>query len=173
MSPVRAFCDDPRIDGLSVTHNEDVLLSFNVTDAFTKEIEEAIKTGIPVSFTFYVEVYRIRGLWFNESVGSLTYLHTVKYDSFSEEYSVSLDETSENPVLTKDTSEMMRLMVSSSNLPILRGVRLNAGDEYELRVMAELNPVTLPFYLDYMLFFVKFWDFETDWHYYRFVYKTP
>jgi len=39
-----------------------------------------------------------------------------------------------------------------------------------LGAKAELNKLTLPFHLHYVLFFVSLWDFETDWYTIDFVY---
>ena len=33
-----------------------------------------------------------------------------------------------------------------------------------LRIKTELEPVKLPLHLEYLMFFVSLWDFETDWH---------
>ena len=42
--------------------------------------------------------------------------------------------------------------------------RLREGDDYQLKVMAELDKIRLPFNLHYVLFFLSLWDFETGWH---------
>jgi len=41
--------------------------------------------------------------------------------------------------------------------------RMTKGDRYYLRVKAKLEEVHLPLNLEYVLFFVSLWDFETDW----------
>jgi hypothetical protein len=47
---------------------------------------------------------------------------------------------------------------------------LTKGKQYQIRAKAELNKLTLPFYLHYVLFFVSLWDFETDWYTIDFIY---
>lgn len=172
LAPSAAYCADSSagasIDEVSVTGRADLKVSFVVKDAFTKDIEEAIKSGIPTSFTFIMELNRINTVWLNENLGGREFKHTVKYDSLKEEYELSLDETGERGIRTKDFNEMKRLMVTGSSVPLTPEKPLISGQVYEVRIMAELRTIELPFLLDYMLFFVKLWDFKTDWYTYRF-----
>lgn len=162
------YCEDARIADLAVSKNHALSITFSVKDAFTKEIDEAVKTGLPTTFNFIIEINRLRSAWFNETVGETRLRHTVKYDSLKEEYEISIDEMGERSIRTKDINEMKALMsvVTSAEIKTVRPLVL--GEEYEFRVKAELHTVELPFLLNYLLFFVKLWDFETSWHTYGF-----
>ncbi|MBI5286434.1 MAG: DUF4390 domain-containing protein, partial [Deltaproteobacteria bacterium] len=46
---------------------------------------------------------------------------------------------------------------------------LQKGGTYQLKIKAELDTINLPFPLSYMLFFVSFWDYETDWYVKEFI----
>ncbi len=165
--PSTGFCEDARIDDVKVSWTPNLKASFQVKDAFTKDIEEAIKSGMPTSFTFIIELERVNTVWFNEEVGRWEFKHTVKYDTLKEEYEISLDETGEKGIRTKDINEMKTLMVTGNSISITPA-HLIPGAEYELKIMAELRTTELPFLLNYMLFFVKIWDFETGWYSYSF-----
>lgn len=165
--PALSFCEDARIDEVVVSAPPALKVSFKVRDAFTPDIEEAVRSGIPTSFNFIIELNRVRPLFLNETAGTWVFRHTVKYDSLKDEYEVSLEEAG-GAVRTKDFKEMMRLMTTCSSIPLIPGSLLSRGGEYELRIMAQLRTVDLPFILDYVLFFIRFWDFKTDWYTYRF-----
>lgn len=166
--PARGFCEDAMIEAVKVIPASNLKVSFHVKDAFSRDIEEAIKSGIPTSFKFKVEVNRINSVWFNEGLSSYEFRHTVKYDNLREEYDISLEETNEKGLRTKDINEMKRLMATGNSVAVPLARPVSNGEEYEVRIMAELHTVELPFLLDYMLFFVKIWDFKTDWYVYRF-----
>ncbi len=169
--PLRGFASEAEIDGLVVERGLDIKASFVVGNAFTSEIEEAVNSGVPTSFLFRVVLERERGLfWFDETVAKRVFKHTVKYDTFKEEYEITLDETGGAPMRTKDMAEMKRAMTTCRAIALVPSKPLVRGAEYELRIMAELHSIKLPFFLDYVLFFVKLWDFETDWHTYRFTF---
>jgi hypothetical protein len=60
--------------------------------------------------------------------------------------------------------EAKKWMTEINSLKIVPLDRLEKGEQYQLRVKAEVSKKTLPLYLHYILFFVSLWDFETDWY---------
>ena len=165
-----AYCSPAQgadIARLKVEHSPEFRVSFFIKDAFTKEIEEAIKSGIPTSFTFIIKLYKKKTLWPDELVGSWKFDHTVRYDILKETYEVSLAEKNLTEKV-KDREKMRLLMSTVDNMVISPTPVLKKGEVYELRIKAKLYTVKLPFLLKYVLFFLKFWDVETGWYVYRF-----
>ncbi len=160
-----------RVGGLKVTTAPEALsLSFSVENAFPEGIEDAIKSGVPTSFNFLVEFTRRRRLWFDKDMGSWNFKHTVKYDTLKQEYEITLEEKGFLKVITKDYEEMKKLMSSPDSVVLLPSWGLPRGYGYELHIMAELRTIRLPFRLDYMFFFLRLWDIDTDWYSYKFTY---
>ena len=164
--PSAALASDAGIERLFVGKKPALNLSFIVTDAFKEEIEEGIKSGIPTTFTFFVELYRTRRMWPDKAVEKWSFKHTVKYDNLKEEFEITLEERAKS-VRTKDFEEMKRLMVTVEAMELNTRKPLDKERRHQLRVMAQLDTVKLPFLLRHMLFFVKFWDFKTDWYIFR------
>ena len=164
--PIYALAEPAMISGVAVT-KPPIKLSFNVKNAFNKDVEGAVRSGMPTSFVFKVELNRVNRVLPDELVGECEFRHTVKYDSLRDEYEISLDETGEKPVRTKDFNEMKSLMTSCSGVTVAPA-HLLPGAQYELRIKAQMDPVDLPFLLNYVFFFLKFWDFETDWYVHAF-----
>ncbi len=169
--PCTALALKAHVGDLSVVTAPDVLnVSFSVENAFPKQIEEAIKSGVPTSFNFIIEFSRIRGFWFDKSIGRWNFKHTVKYDTLKQEYEITLEEKSSLKIFTKDYEEMKRIMSSPDSVALLPAWGLPRNYKYELRIMAELRTIRLPFRLDYMFFFLRLWDIDTDWYSYKFTY---
>ncbi len=166
--PGNAYSEDARIADVAVSRTPALSITFSVKDAFTKEMDEAIQSGIPTAFNFIVEVYRVRSAWFNEPLSETRFSHKVKYDSMKEEYEIYIDEMGGEPIRTKDANEMKALMSVVTSVDIKSSAPLVKGEQYEFMVKAELRTVDLPFLLDYLLFFVKLWDFETSWYTYSY-----
>ncbi|MBI5599819.1 MAG: DUF4390 domain-containing protein [Deltaproteobacteria bacterium] len=162
-----AFAGDARIEAVKAEYLSQLKVSFVVMDAFKKDIEEAIHSGIPTSFTFIVRLYHKKDLWFAEELGTWRFNHTVKYDSLKEEYEVLIEEKNSREK-TKDFGEVKRLMTTGTDVIVSPLPALKPGETYELMLKAKLDTVTLPSILNYMLFFVKLWDFETSWYHYWF-----
>lgn len=169
--PTQALAVKAHVGDLTVITEPDALsLSFSVENAFPKQIEEAIKSGVPTSFNFVVDFTRVRSFWFDKDMGQWDFKHTVKYDTLKQEYEITLEEKGPLKIYTKDYEEMKRLMSSPDSVALLPAWGLPRGYKYELRIMAELRTIRLPFRLDYMFFFLRLWDIDTDWYSYKFTY---
>lgn len=142
-------------------------VSFKVDGAFNKDIEEAIQSGLPTSFNFIIKLDKLNRFFPNESVGAWEFRHTVKYDSFRDEYDITLDESGGKSFKVKDSQEMKRLMAACDAVSI-EPAHLVAGSNYRLRVKAELDSIDLPPILNYVFFFLEAFDFETEWYLYEF-----
>jgi len=164
-TPSSSFAQDATIEELVVTNSStNVLLFLNVKNAFTREMEEGIKNGIPVSFIFYAELYRQRTAWMNESIISLEYEHTLSYDTLKEEYTVTRSEHGAQPIKTKSLIEAKRAMSQLNGAGVMPLAALRPEEEYLIRVKAKLAEKTLPLYFHYVIPFWSLWDFETDWY---------
>lgn len=158
--------DKALLEDVVVVRDEGLKVSFVVRDAINEDIKEAIESGISTSFTFIIKLKRERRFWRDKSVEKWTFNHTVKYDNLKDEYEVYLEETGKKKVV-KDFNEMVELMVTGKNIHLAQIPDFKDGAKYILRIKAQLDTVKLPLHLDYILLFVKLWDFETPWYTYK------
>ncbi len=160
-----------QITDIIVTNNQDQLLVyFNTKGCFTPEMNTAIMSGIPTTFTFFLEIYKPRSYWPNKKLSAVKLHHTIKYDSLREEFNLTLSERGNQSFTIKEFSKAQEIMADVSNIQLIPLKQLERNNQYQLRIKAELNKVTLPLYLHYILFFVSLWDFETDWYVVEFNY---
>ncbi len=164
--PANLFAETAVITDLEVARPP-LTVSFKVKDAFSKNIEEAVRSGLPTSFNFIIELNRVNRVLPDERVGRWEFRHTVKYDSLRNEYEIFLDEKGGKPVRTRDFDEMKEVMAACSGVAVAPA-HLAPGSLYELRIKAAMDPLELPFLLNYIFFFLKFLNFETDWHVHTF-----
>jgi len=168
LAPSRGDAAGARIDDIVVRWSPGPLsVSFSVQEAFNEDVEEAILSGIPTSFTFFVRLDRVRSLWFDEGVGSWEFRHTVKYDTLRQEYEITLDEGPTSVIRTKDFAEMKRIMATGDSIAITPAA-ITKGASYEVGIKAQMHTVDLPSPLNYLFFFMTIFDFETGWHTYTF-----
>jgi hypothetical protein len=156
---------EPSIVELVVTNtNSSVLLFLEVRNAFTKEMIQGMHNGIPVAFTFSVELYRKRKGWLNQEIISFDFDHTMSYDTLKEEYRLDLDERPAKIFKTKGFTEAEQLMTQLNGVTVASLSSLIPDEEYILRVKARQAEKTLPLYFHYVIPFWGLWDFETDWY---------
>jgi len=170
--PINTFADNTAtLVNIKLANTRDDLLTyFEVKNAFTDKIIQAVQNGVPTTFSFYVSLYKKTNTLFDKNIADVQIKSTVKYNSLKEEYSISSPWKDEKPAVTKSFEEAKSWMTEVDNLKVIPLESLIKGDKYQIRIKAELDKVTLPLSLHYVLFFVSFWDFETDWYVINFTY---
>ena len=162
---VPAQAEKAYLSDIVITNVEEhLLVYFTVKECFTPEMNNAIESGIETTFTFFVKLYEKLDFSIDNKVTDLEVKHSIKYDSLKKIYEVRLSERENQAITVKDFEEAKRLMSEVIALKVTPLNNLREGADYQLQMMAELDKVTLPFYLHYVLFFLSLWDFETDWH---------
>jgi hypothetical protein len=159
------------ITDFAVTNNrDDLLVFFTVNGAFTREMVEAVQNGIPTTFSFFVRLEEDKALWFKKKIAVKSFTHTIKYNNLKNEYVVKRS-WEDNKAITTDSFEKAKSLMAEIKSFRLTGLDpLEKGHRYQVRAKAELDKVTLPFNLHYILFFTALWDFETSWHSFEFKY---
>jgi len=169
--PNLSFGQDVRLTNIIVTNTRDDLLVYlNVEGAFREKMKKAILSGVPATFSFFITLYRSRNLWIDKEIADIKITHTIKYNTLKKEFTIKRSWESGEPMVTQSFSEAQKLMAGIDSLKIVPLSELEKGRQYQIRAKAELNKITLPFYLHYVLFFVSLWNFETDWHTIDFIY---
>jgi len=165
ISPEISSAKEAQLSDIIVTNTRDHLLSyFNVRDCFTEEMNMAIMNGISTKFIFIVKLFEVRNAWFDRKLADIRLTHTIEYDTLKNEFSLFLPEQKNKKIKTKDFDGAKELMADVIALKVIGLDRLKRGVHYQLRMKAELDKIELPFYLNYVLFFLSLWDFETDWY---------
>ena len=160
--PARA--EEAGLTDIVITNTRDhLLLYFTVTDCFTEDMEKAIENGIITTFTFFIRLYETRALWWDKELADLKVSHEIQYDNLKKVYVLKLSEKQKS-ISVKDFDEAKKLMSEIVGLRVTELHKLHKDRRYQIRMMAELEEIKLPFYLHYVLFFLSLWDFETDWY---------
>ncbi len=160
-----------RLADITVSNTrDDLLLYVTLEGAFSPELKEVILSGVPATFSFPVKLNNVRNMWFDQEIADIEVTHTIRYDNLKKEFSVRRSWKNNDLEVTRSFEEAQKWMTRISSLKIIPLSRLEKGQHYQLRIKAVVNKQTLPFYLHYILFFISFWDLETDWYAIDFIY---
>lgn len=166
LTPLPVASASPEISDIILTNTpRDLIVYASLRDGFSDELIEAIQSGVPTTFTFYLDLYRRRTLWWDELVASRVVKNSVKYDLLKKEYRFTrtfngkVDERA-----TKSLDELKSWMSELENVPLARYNSLIPEDRYYVRVKAEMKTTKLFFPLNYIFFFVSFLDQKTGWY---------
>lgn len=169
--PPRSHAAQAVIRNVVVTNSRSaVLLYGKVENGFTPEMLAALQNGIPVTFTFMVELDKVRRTWPDHQVTALEFDHTLSYDSLKEEYRVELQEKGGRTSAIQSLTKAQDLMAEINGLRVISLARLEPNEEYLLKIKAKLARKTLPLNIDELIPFWRLWDFETPWRQVEFRY---
>ena len=162
---------DATLSNIIVTNtSKDLLVYLNVEGAFREQTVNAIMSGVPASFSFFVMLYQKRSMWFDKAIANIEIVNSIKYNNLKKVFIVERSWENGKIRTAQSLQEAQKLMSDVDGLKIILLNKLEKGKQYQVKAKAQLSKLTLPFYLHYVLFFVSLWDFETDWYTVDFIY---
>jgi len=153
------------IDELTATTSESHLIVFGTLEnSFTSEMIETLHSGIPLRFSFFVELYKVTENWPDELVATRNFQHIMTFDTLKENYRVTLEEDNNKVLSFRSLFKAQKEINEINGAEVVELKQLLPDHRYKLRMRAELYQKTLPLSLHNILPFLSWWDVETDWH---------
>lgn len=124
-----------------VTENE-VLVSVQMTDAFTDDVRKAISSGLRTTFTYNIELRMIVPVWVDRTIATAIVGVSDQYDNLTRRHSLTrtLDGRVVDASVTEDEAAVRRWLTTLSRLPLSRTSALDANREYYVRISARARP---------------------------------
>ncbi len=168
--PIKAQAIEPKITDILITNNaENVLLYARLVNGFKPEMELAILAGIPTVFTLQLEVYQVRSILWDKKISSKEIKRTIKYDNLKKTFSIYTNGNSE-PVIFPDFESAQKAMADFNGIIADSYVFSRERQKLLSEMKIKMDKVRLPLHMEYIFFFVSFWDFETAWYRQNFSY---
>lgn len=121
-----------------------VLVSCELLGGLTQEIRDAIRSGLPTTITYDIELRRAEPLWLDKVFESAAVSVTVRYDNLTRRYQVSrtMDGRMEEAQVLDSDEAVRRWMTAFERLPLFATGALEKNGEYYVRVRARTRPRT-------------------------------
>ena len=163
VSPVSAQSPDVVNIGVG-TKGKYVVINARLVNGFTDKILEAIESGVPMDFTFDIELRKDNTIWVDSLVSSNTVKHRIQFDSLKKIYRFSeFGKNVKKKIITRNEARYQKLMLTLQDIPIAPIYKLDPNEKYYVRVKADLETDRFWFPFNYIFFFVPFSEFETSW----------
>ena len=163
VSPASAVSPDVVNIGVG-TKGKYVVMNARLVDGFTEKIQEAINNGVPMGFTFEIELRKANTVWMDSLISSNKVRHRVQFDSLKKMYRFSeFGKNLKRNIITRKKSRYQQLMLNLEDIPIAPIYKLDPNEKYYVRVKADLETDRFWFPFNYIFFFVPFSEFETSW----------
>jgi hypothetical protein len=125
-----------------IVSNDQVLVSFELADAFTDEVREAISSGLRTTFTYEIELRMVVPLWVDPKICTAVVSAVDQYDNLTRRHSLArtIDGRVEEDVVVEDESLVKRWLTKWNRLPLCQTSKLDSSRDYYVRVSARARP---------------------------------
>ena len=133
-------------------------------------LKDAVSRGLPLHFITEFEIYRPRLFWFNKKAASGHMEWRLSYYALTRQYRLNSASGSES-YATLD--EAITQMTALRDWPVTTIDRLDAGEEYIVRVRMRLDTAQLPKPFQITALTDSDWNPQSEWKGLSFVVPTP
>ncbi len=167
-SAATAAAVKPHISGLRLHQGEsNVLLSAQLVTELGEEMREALRGGVPLTFSYRIRLTRKGSILGVKTVRSREIIHTLEFDPVKQLYLFKGegDGYGREPLVktTKDQEEALGWLTGIVDWHLYPLKKLEKDLRYRVRVMATLRSAELPSVLGYLFFFTTIFNQETSW----------
>ena len=137
---VTASAESLRI--VPLVRDDQVLVSFELLDAYTDQVREAVSSGLRTSFTYDVDLRMDVPFWADRTVATALVSITVDYDSLTGRHSLArrIDGRVIDALVTQNEDVVKEWFTKLDRLPLCETSRLHPNRDYYVRVSARSRP---------------------------------
>jgi hypothetical protein len=127
---------------VAVPSGGQLLVSFSCDNGFSQEIREAIRSGLPTTISYEVDLRRTVSIWFDQTLARATVTAGARYDNLTRLHQLSrtIDGRGEAPRVTDSEESVRQWMTRFDRLPLFATDELEPNGEYYVRVRARSRP---------------------------------
>ena len=125
-----------------LVRDDQVLVSFELIDAYTEDVRAAVSSGLRTTFTYNVDLRMDVPFWADRTVATALVSITDEYDSLTGRHSLArrLDGRVIEAVVTQDEDVVREWFTTLERLPLCDTSRLQPNRDYYVRVSARSRP---------------------------------
>jgi hypothetical protein len=132
------------VDVTTLARDGWVLVSLELSGAYTEETQAAVDSGLEASFSFDVELREPVAFWPDRTVDRALVSATVRYDGLTERYRVSrvVNGEVQQTTVVEEEAVVRQLVTSLKRLPLFSTGALETNGDYDVRVRLDTRPRT-------------------------------
>lgn len=125
-----------------LVRDDQVLVTFELTDGFTDEVRAAIASGLKTTYTYAVELRLDVPGWVDRTIGTATVASSVEFDNLTRQFTLErhLDGRGVDTRVTDSEALVRQWLTSMAKLPLFATSALEPNREYYVRVSATARP---------------------------------
>ncbi|MFN7982747.1 MAG: DUF4390 domain-containing protein [Vicinamibacterales bacterium] len=125
-----------------IASGEQVVVSVELSDAYTDDVRQAIASGLRTTFTYNIDLRMLVPGWVDRTVATSTVSLSDHYDNLTRRHTLSrvVDGRTDETIVTEDDATVRQWLTTVTRLPIIRTARLDPARDYYVRISAQARP---------------------------------
>jgi len=127
---------------IPIADADTVVVTFELSDAYTEEVRQAISSGLRTTFTYDIELRMVVPSWVDRTVASAVVSISDQYDNLTRRHSLSrtVDGRVMDAVVTDDPVVVEQWLTTLTRLPLIEKAKLDPNRDYYVRISAQARP---------------------------------
>jgi len=127
---------------LPIVRNDQVVVSCELSDAYTDEVREAISSGLRTTFTYDLELRMVVPAWVDRTIATAVVSTSDQFDNLTRRHTLTrlVNGRVDEATVTEDEAVVRQFLTSLTRVPLSRTSMLNANRDYYVRISARARP---------------------------------
>ncbi len=125
-------------------HDDQVIVSYELDDAYTDAVRDAIASGLRTTFTYELELRAKTSVWFDRLVASAVVTVSDRFDNLTRRHSLTrtVDGRIVEALVTEDDGVVRAWLTTGTRVPLCQTSLLDPARDYYVRVTTRARPAT-------------------------------
>jgi hypothetical protein len=125
-----------------IVSDRTVLVSAEVTDAYSDEIRQEIASGLRTTFTYDIELRVVVPGWVDRTIATAAITTSDQYDNLTRRHTLSrlVDGRIDDSSVTEDDAVVRRWLTTLTRVPLCDTSKLDPARDYYVRITARAKP---------------------------------
>ena len=125
-----------------VVRDNHVLVSFELADAYTDAVREAIASGLRTTFTYQLELRTSASLWMDRTVATAVATASDQFDNLTRRHRLTrtVDGRIQEMLVSDDEKVVRQWLTMWNRLPLCETSKLDPIRDYYVRISAQARP---------------------------------
>ena len=129
---------------IPIVRDNKVLISFELADAFTEPVRDAIASGLRTTFTYDLELRTVVPSWLDRTIVTATVAASDQFDNLTRRHTLTrtVDGRVEEVLVTEDAAAAQAWLTTWTRLPLCDTSKLDPSRDYYVRISARTRNLT-------------------------------
>jgi hypothetical protein len=127
---------------IPIVSDKTVVVSFELADAYSEEIRQAISSGLRTTFTYEIELRMVVPGWVDRTIATATVNTSDQYDNLTRRHTLSrlVDGRVHDAMVSEDDGTVKAWLTTLTRVPLCETARLDQARDYYVRISARAKP---------------------------------